>query len=324
MPSLLVYVIGDRLGDGMLKLPLIRALRGAFPNHRIVWMAGWRKSVFKGPLAPLVTGLIDEVREEAGLGVSLRELLRRPLAAERFDIVIDTQQRLVTTLVLRRIPHDLFVSPAARFRLSDRRPATPRPHSVTARLLQLFELAAGRPLQVDPVVRVDEAFERAAAALLPAGPRYLGFAPGAGGARKRWPLERFIDLAARFAARGCVPVFFLGPDEAAWRERIAAAVPAARFPEHEGGQRAGPLLAVALGARLAAAVSNDAGPGHLLAASGIPVLTLFGRTAAGKFAAAPNRHVLRAADFGGDDVACIPVDAVAGRIELLLRPAPPA
>jgi len=54
-----------------------------------------------------------------------------------------------------------------------------------------------------------------ARALLPAGPRYIGLAPGASGAHKCWPLQAYLDLAEREQARGRVPVFLLGPEESA-------------------------------------------------------------------------------------------------------------
>ena len=64
--SVLVYVNGDLVGDGVMKLPFVRALRHAFPNAHITWLAGIWKSAYAHQLAPLVQGLIDEVIEEAG------------------------------------------------------------------------------------------------------------------------------------------------------------------------------------------------------------------------------------------------------------------
>ena len=49
----------------------------------------------------------------------------RPLAGRRFDLVLDTQRRLLTTLAVRRIRHGRFVSGAARYLLSDARPSRP-------------------------------------------------------------------------------------------------------------------------------------------------------------------------------------------------------
>ncbi|MGE0385346.1 MAG: glycosyltransferase family 9 protein [Gammaproteobacteria bacterium] len=327
--SILVYVVGDRIGDAVIKLPVIAALRASFPRHRITWLAGRRASAFAGPLAPLVAGLIDEVRDRAGIGVSLAELLRRPPLRERFDIVIDTQSRLATTILLRRLAHGVFISPCAGFLLSDRRPAPGaiRPRSVRGAFLQLVELAAGRALPIDPVIRIDDGYRRAAAELLPPGPQYLGLAPGAGGARKRWPLENFIGIAQTQAAAGRVPVWFLGPDEVCLLDKLRAAVPQSSFPEQaaSGAMQRGPLLAIALAGRLRAALSNDSGTGHLLAAAGIPTLTLFGHTDPAKFAGdAPNRSAILAADHGAADVAAIPVPAVAAALEAILARVPEA
>ena len=56
-------------------------------------------------------------------------------------------------------------------------------------------------------------------------------------------------------------------------------MPTARFPLQDAKRRDGgaasPLLTIALGQRLAAAVANDSGAGHLLAASGCPIVSLF-------------------------------------------------
>ena len=97
--SILVYVGLDLLGDGLIKLPFVRALRSAFPQAHITWLAGKGHSVFAGPLAPLVADLIDEVVDNAGIGDRPSQLLADPLAGSvlagrHFDLVIDSQRRL--------------------------------------------------------------------------------------------------------------------------------------------------------------------------------------------------------------------------------------
>ena len=152
----------------------------------------------------------------------------------------------------------------------------------------------------------------AAKALLPDGPRYVGFAPGAGGQEKRWPLDRYLALAARAEAAGYRPVFFFGPDEA---DQARAAAPNALYPEFDRtddfADVRGPLLVIALAGRLTAAVANDAGPGHMLVAGGASLLSLQ-RThwLATKFKpSAPWLSLLVAEDFGTDGMAAIPVEA---------------
>lgn len=314
-PRLLVTVAGDRIGDALLRLPVVRGLREAFPEHHITWMTSRRPSAYARELRPLLTGILDAVRECTGVGCHWRQLTGNPLPGEHFDIICCTEQRLLPTLALRQVEHGVLISPAAGFRLSDRRPAPgqPWPEAVGERLRLLLSLAAGRPVAPRPALALPAAYRAAAARLLPPGPRYIGLAPGAGGPAKRWPLERFIALAGAVAAEGFVPVFLLGPQESHLAAAVRAACPEALLPEQApaGAPAPGPLLAMALAGRLAAAVANDAGAGHLLAAGGAPLVSLYGRTSAAKFAPAGGRaRVLTARAFGGRGVAAIPVAAV--------------
>jgi ADP-heptose:LPS heptosyltransferase len=319
--TVLVYVGLDAVGDGLMKLPFLRALRTAFPAARITWMAGKGHTVYAGVLAPLMAGLADEVIDDAGVGSRPAELFgRRPLAGRDFDLIIDTQRRLLTTLILRRIRHRAFISAAAGFLLSARRPAGGyrRPPAMAAQLLDLAALASGAPARPDAPRPADPAIAAEAARLLPDGPVYVGFAPGAGGRHKCWPLDRFIDVARRQADAGRVPVFLLGPAEAGWADTIRSALPQARLPLQEASAPS-PMLTVALARRMAAAVSNDSGTGHMLALADIALVSLFGPTPAGKFApAARDLTVLDAATWGGAGMDAIPADAVAQALNLRL------
>ncbi len=310
MLRLLVYVTGDRIGDALIKLPVILTLRSAFPRHHITWLAGKRGSVFKDVLNPLVADHLDEIRDHARVGQRVSELFRSPLPGEYYDTIIDTEQKLRGTLALKRIPHRCLVSACAQFWLSDRKPApgAARPVSQRARFQQLVNLACDKEL----ISRTDwappEEHQAEAARLLPDGPSYLGFAPGASVAAKRWPLAKFIALARSDVMRRHTPVFFLGPGEAMWREQIMATLPWALCPEQEA--RGGPLLAVALAARLRAGIANDSGTGHILAAGGIPVVTLFGRASATKFTdEKEHRYVINARDHGRPQMDAIPIAA---------------
>lgn len=309
--TILVYVGLDAVGDGLIKLPFIRALRAAFPAARITWMAGKGHTVFADTLAPLVDGLLDEVIDRADIGSRVAELLRNPLPGRRFDLIIDTQRRLLTSLILRRIRHGRFISAAAGFRLSDARPpAGPRPAAMAAQMMRLVEAAAPECAAAAAALPRDAATEDLADRLLPAGPTYVGLAPGAGGKHKCWPLERYCQVAGTVAARGMIPVVLLGPAEREWVEIIRNSVPAALTPLQQAPNPT-PMLTIALGRRMAAAIANDSGTGHMLALSDIPLVSLFGPTPAEKFApATPRLRVLRAQDFGGESMSAIPIAAV--------------
>ena len=317
--SVLVYVGLDAVGDGLIKLPFVRALRAAFPKARITWMAGKGHTVFADTLAPLIQGLIDEVLDEAKIGSRPLELLRNPLPGRAFDLIIDTQRRLLTTLILKRITHRRFISAAGNFRLSHAGPAPGwvRPASLAAQMMALVEIAGGRAGEAAFPLPRDAATEDLAASLLPAGRRYVGFAPGAGGRHKCWPLERYIALAG--AIGDAVPVFLLGPAEAGdWAETIRAALPQALLPLQRT-ESLTPMLTIALARHLSAAIANDSGTGHMLAAADIPLISLFGPTPADKFAPITGRPVvIRSQDFGGEAMAAIPLDAVAAKLKMLL------
>lgn len=323
--TILVYVGRDLMGDGLIKLPFVRALRAAFPAARITWLAGTGETVYAGPLRPLVAGLIDEFIENAGIGRRAGELLRRPLADRSFDLIIDTQRRILTTLILRRIAHRRFLSPAANYLLSDITAAgrDKKPPALIRQLLDLVELASGRPTEPHAGPPLPPALCETARRLLPAGtdpeaPVYVGLAPGAGGRHKCWPLDNFVALARRQRERGRNPVFILGPAEADWVNRVRAAVPDAKFPLQDAASN-DPLLTLAIAGRLAVAVANDSGGGHLLAAGGAPLVSLFGPSSPAKFAPLARRlAVVTAQAFGSADMRAIPVDAVAAAIESLL------
>ena len=320
--DLLVYSGLELIGDGVMKLPFLRAVRQRWPEARITWLAGKGRTVYAHALAPLASSLIDEVIEDAGIGSRAGELLRRPLPGRSFDLVIDTQRRVLTTLILRRLRSRRFVSGAAGFLLSDTRPGRGylRPPRLVDQLLDLVAVAGGE--RVEPRFDLDPGppWSEAAALALPPGPAYVGIAPGAGGAQKRWPLERFIALALAQQRRGRQPVLLLGPDERDWAAEIAAALPDALLPLQDkriaAEIAASPLYTMALGRRLAVAIANDSGAGHLLAASGTAMVSLFGPTAAAKFAPAARRLALvEAQRFGGSEMAAIPLEAVLAAVE---------
>ncbi len=105
-------------------------------------------------------------------------------------------------------------------------------------------------------------------------PRAALLVPGAAPHRpaKRWPAERFADLAAILASRGLVPVVLGGPAEAPLaaliRERCLAAL------DLTGRTAMADLFGLAARAELA--VGNDTGPMHIAAAMGCRSLVLFG------------------------------------------------
>jgi len=328
--SVLVYVGSnpdDAIGENILKLPFLRSIREAFPNARITWIAGYGPSMFQGILEPLVDGFIDELITDFYIDGSPKELLRhwQPLKGRHFDLVFDTQRNLVRTLVLRRVSHRTFISGCWRYLFSNRKPPGDYRQQtlLTDKLLALTAAAINQPVRPSHTWPLDEKWKQAAAALLPEGAEYVGLAPGAGNKEtgKCWPLDRFAALAHAQQAKGRVPVFFVGPEEEAWLPELRRELPTAKFPEWDRDGVAvdikGPPLAMALAARLRVAVANCSGIGHILAAGGAPMVSLYGPTRPTSFAPyTPTLTTLWARDFDPSGaIDAIPLEAVAAALE---------
>ncbi len=313
--TVLIYVGLDLVGDGLMKLPFVRAVRAAFPQAHITWLAGKGRTVYGGTLAPLVKGLIDEVIEEAGIGTAWSELKRRPLPGRHFDLIIDTQRRFLTTLILRRIRHRRFISGCAGYLLSSATPpqGKTKPPLMVHQMLQLLEAATGASPQLNASLGIDPAIEAEADRLLPPGPDYIGLAPGAGGKHKCWPLERYAALARKQAELGRIPVIFLGPDEQDWAAGLRADLPSALFPLEKTSS---PLLTIALARRCRATVANDAGPGHMMAAAEVPLVSLWGPTDPAKATPiTPHLILIHASEFGGAAMTDIPYETVEAAVQ---------
>lgn len=104
---------------------------------------------------------------------------------------------------------------------------------------------------------------------------YVMFVPGGASHRleKRWPVERYSELARILYSRGFDIVIIGGPQEAELAHEIQRATPRAR----DLTGRTDFAKVAMLGAKAALAVGNDTGPLHLAAAAGAPAIVLFSK-----------------------------------------------
>ena len=156
------------------------------------------------------------------------------------------------------------------------RQAIARGNHVVEQNLSLAEAVAGRILETPEVeFPYDEAAEQACDRQL----REEGIAdfvlmnPGAGWGAKRWPAERYGDLARQLAADGLKSPINVGPGEQDLLERAIGA---------SGGAAKGRVCSlaqlIAFTGRARLFIGGDTGPLHLAAARGIPVVAIFGPT----------------------------------------------
>src|SRR5262249_47048206 len=103
------------------------------------------------------------------------------------------------------------------------------------------------------------------------GEPLAALAPGAGSARRRWPPEKYAAMAGWLASERAARVLVIGgPGEEPLAGPILAQAPGA--PSPAGAPR--PRQTLPLLRRCQLFVGNDAGPAHLAAAAGAPVVVL--------------------------------------------------
>lgn len=327
--SVLIFSHGELIGDGMMKLPFINALSTAFPDAEITWLAGRHPTIFASALAPLVQGKIHHIINHTKLGDSIGDVMFRRwkavLTRSSYDIIINTDQHLLPTMMLKTIPHSMFISSSLKWAMSDQKPPLTnrqtcyeKPVLLLNRLMGL--LAAATQKKIEPIFHVDipqpmlDLVER----LLPHGKNVL-LAPGAGGRFKCWPLQNFIDIGNRFIADGINVGFILGPAETEWQQQLADGVKTAFFPLQETTEKS-VFVTIAL-ARLAdLSIANDGGVGHILASSDSPIISMWGPT--DPYKSAPNGkcvHVMYARDYGEAKMEALTVDLIYNQAKKMLE-----
>lgn len=291
-PARVLVVRLSALGDVIHALPVLPALRRAMPDALVDW-------VVEDRAADLLTACPDIDRVVVFPRRELCSLLHRPLAwigraarfvgdlrARGYDVALDLQGNLKSGVIARasgahhRYGLDRHLAREGNQVFSTRRllPPPAARHRVE-RNLALLSALLGREVEwSDPGFSASpEVAERAEVALREAGapPRgYVVLHPGTStfGTFKRWPSERFADLASGLVAPGERVIVTAPPGEG----DLARAV--VRHADGAAVALIVPDLAV-LGEVIRRArlfLSADTGPLHLAALAGTPVVGLFG------------------------------------------------
>jgi len=272
-----VVLAPNWLGDAVMALPALADLRRHVAEARLVVAA--RRSV--SALFPMVPGVDAVVTLPGKGGIAALGTWRDDVTALREaagDVAILFPNSLASALVALRsgIVERWGLATDGRRRLLTR--AVPRPHGHRhqAAYYQALTTALGVP-PGPRVARVQAPAPRAG--LIPAA-GYVVLAPGAAyGRAKQWPVEQWAALATMLADEGW-PTVLVGSGG----DRATCAEVQRRVPRHRQAQVmnvAGMTSLAELAAVLvsaAAVVSNDSGAMHLAAATGAPVVAVFGAT----------------------------------------------
>ena len=292
-PNRFLAVRLSSLGDLVHTLPVVPALRSAFPDAEIDWVVDWRWS----PLINLVRGINEVISLRPSFPGYLRCMGRVRQAG--YSCVIDFQG-IYRSAILgwisgaeRRIGRDRNSARergAARF-YTDR--VVPVGQHVAEMSMSLaMHAGARRPAVMQfPIQAAAQDLRRVRERLRDEGAEnYVVVSPGGGWKSKCWPAERFGALCAEVWRRHAIrSVINLAPGEEQLAETVVAHSLAARpivycpaLPE-----------LVALLSQALLVVGGDTGPLHLAAALGTRVVALFGPTNASRNGPLPHGVVIQ-------------------------------
>ena len=278
------------VGDAIMALPALRAVRDRFPEAHIAIVARpYVADIYRDQ--HVCDQLVPYDVQGAQAGVSGRESLARELRTQKFDVALLLQNAFDAAWLAWRagIPQRIGYARDGRSVLLTKAVPVPKPGEIPAHeqfyYLELLRRAgwldhlSGESyiaLNLDP-----QAKQHAAERLLAAGARShaLRVAIGAGasyGSAKCWPLDRFAEVANRLTAESDAEIVLFGtPTEVAVSSAISAGL---RRPPIDLTGKTSVADLPALLSQCHLFIGNDSGAMHVASAVGLPVVAVFGPT----------------------------------------------
>ncbi len=296
-PLRLLIVCPSWVGDVVMATPTLRLVRRSLPGCFI-------GALVRPGLDELLDGsdFFDETHIARSSGVMGPKFIAAKIRPRRYDTVLLLTNSFSTALIARiaGIPRRIGYDRDARgLLLTDRLPAPTRADGSYAPIpaIEYYLRLASERLLHQPTPEwstgrfplelfTTPAQEAAASALLAraglddATPIAV-LNPGGNNPAKRWPADRFAQLAAHLVEAHALTVLINGsPTETTLINELIAAAPAPVRPRlvplPHMGITLGVLKAITRRARLM--ITNDTGPRHIAAAFGVPLVSLFGPT----------------------------------------------
>jgi len=294
------------MGDVIHTLPAVHALREAFPQAHIGWLIEERwAELLCAPGSPRrgarsrLRPLVDEVhavnlkvwRKSPFSILTMQRVatVRNDVRDAHYDVAVDLQGAMRSALLARwsgaRVVYgaaEPWESPASLW--YTRKVVAHGRHVIEQNLSVAQALVGPRGESLPPAVSRDLPHDPPAEARIERelAERGIGdFAilnPGAGWGAKRWPAERYGEVARKLADRGVRAILNYGPGE----EELASAAEAASRGTARAMSctviRSSITELIALTRRARLFVGGDTGPLHLAAALQVPVVGIYGPT----------------------------------------------
>ena len=269
----ILVIRGGAIGDMIVTLPALGALRQTFPHATIELLSNPQRAIL-AQHPRYVDRIIDPERWDVYRLFSQAPTVSEVLATflSSFDLILSylpAPDATFATNLQHYCPREVLTWP----------PHPPAGVHITDHLLQPVTRFLRQPCDACPHVCLDPTAQEAAArfwhtAGLP-DQGVVAFHPGSGGAYKLWPLMGWQQVMAWAAQRRIPGLIISGPAEQAHNAQL---LHTAHFPSWPRAQNLPLPHLAALLARCQIVVGHDSGITHLAAAVGTTTLALFGPT----------------------------------------------
>jgi len=258
------------VGDAVMSLPALQAIRGRFPAAHIAILAKpWVADLYARE------HFADEVILYSGKPVWR---VSRELRARRFDAAILLQNAFEAALIawLAGIPTRIGYNRDGRGILLTNAIAVPKPGEIP-RHERFHYLELLRRAGIIEQLPDCNAIQLAGRNGSPSG-RVIGISPGAAyGSAKRWLPERFAEAAAALATqRGASVALFGSQSERALCAEVAQRLNGHAVTNYAGQTTLAQFIDLAAGCEIF--LTNDSGAMHIASALGVPTVAIFGAT----------------------------------------------
>lgn len=300
--TICIFSEGDKIGDALFKIPLLKTLRKAFPEAKVTYLS-LIHSAWHTILKVHTKDFIDEMYEDIDMD-------NLP-SYGKFDLIIDLNHRAKITKQIQSIPHKFFVSNTYGGMFGSFVSLYPmkKVHRVARHMLLLRKVGVTYDEMIfDPTLPISREIEEEVLSAYNFQDS-IALLPAAGDRRRCWSLENYKDLAIKLLEAHKKVIVIFGPqDRDMYEDFYATFGEKLIYPlqEHPAWME-DYHYTMAIAKNLKVSIGNDSGVTHLAVAGGGRLIAIYGRIPPQRAAVIGVQHQVV---YRGKDIEKIKVDDI--------------
>ena len=292
MKKILIYNSGGGIGDTIQIINLLISLHDHYTDHEIYLLQAHQNNLFENILKELNLNFIKITPIKfIYFGFRFKHYFQINSLVKKnnifFDIIIDLQSKLRNTIILKKIPHNIFISSTlGSFFLKPKFEIKNKEKNIIYRIVNYIKILTNNKfiLKKYNINLIKKIYFDEADKLLPSD-KYVGISMTQGNLyrKKTLPFDYIIQISKYLLSINKKPVFLIEKKHFKLKEKIESEIKDAIFPEFNSNIN-DPCLLISLAKKLDYAITIDNGIMHILSLANIPMIAIFGPTSSDKFA----------------------------------------